>query len=76
MGQGKAQESSSEAVNAYYSAYLLSLALGDVELAHNTRVASRAFSKWWTSRTRERGKRETRSRVKRMLAIRVLARRC
>jgi len=33
MGQGKAQESSSEACNAYYGAYLLAAALGDVELA-------------------------------------------
>ena len=33
MGQGKAQESSSEAANAYYGAYLLALSLGDVALA-------------------------------------------
>mmetsp|Transcript_8074 Transcript_8074/g.28313 ORF Transcript_8074/g.28313 Transcript_8074/m.28313 type:complete len:370 (+) Transcript_8074:1711-2820(+) len=38
MGQGKAQESSSEAVNAYYGAYLLALALGDLELADWNRV--------------------------------------
>lgn len=33
MGQGKAQESSSEAANAYYGAYLLATSLGDVALA-------------------------------------------
>jgi len=38
MGQGKAQESSSEAINAYYGAYLLGLAYGDVELADWNRV--------------------------------------
>jgi len=38
MGQGKAQESSSEAVNAYYGAYLLAAALGDVELSDWCRI--------------------------------------
>lgn len=38
MGQGKAQESSSEAINAYYGSYLLALAFGDVELADWNRV--------------------------------------
>ncbi|KAJ8598525.1 hypothetical protein CTAYLR_001319 [Chrysophaeum taylorii] len=38
MGQGKAQESSTEAINAYYGAYLLALAFGDVELADWNRV--------------------------------------
>lgn len=38
MGQGKAQESSSEAINAYYGAYLLALAFGDVELADWNRI--------------------------------------
>ena len=38
MGQGKAQESSSEAINAYYGAYLLALAMGDVELVDWSRI--------------------------------------
>lgn len=38
MGQGKAQESSTEAINCYYGAYLLALAIGDVELADWNRV--------------------------------------
>mmetsp|Transcript_21287 Transcript_21287/g.27551 ORF Transcript_21287/g.27551 Transcript_21287/m.27551 type:complete len:738 (+) Transcript_21287:1-2214(+) len=38
MGQGKAQESSSEAINCYYAAYLLALALGDIELADWNRI--------------------------------------